>query len=114
MKKLLLLTLAITLISLGSVALADDVAICIKKAGDNKATVSDFNTCKNSSTVSIKFADGTSWDDVRDSYTVSSDDAAALAAGKKCIKVESDGGISLHASMMPADKENSKKDDSKK
>ncbi len=96
MKKLLLLTLVITLASFGSAALADDETISIKKAGDTKAKVADFPSGKESSVVSIKFASDASWDSVKDSYTVSHEIAEGLEHKKYSIPIESDGGASFH------------------
>jgi hypothetical protein len=91
MKKFLLLTLIATLASFGSLASADDVTIAITKAGDTKAKVCTFGKDTPSSTVPISFDTDASWDVVKDSYTVSSDTAASLAAGTSCVSIGSDG-----------------------
>jgi len=96
MKKILTLTLAITLASFSSLALADDATIVIKKASDTTATVGAFPDAKTSSVVPITFDSGASWDNVKDSYTVSSDVAAALANKKIAISIGSDGTASFH------------------
>ena len=95
MKKFLLLTLIATLATFGSIAMADDVTICITKAGDNKAKVCTFGKDTPGSVVPINFACGTSWDNVKDSYTVSSETAAALADKKSSVTIADDGTASF-------------------
>jgi hypothetical protein len=95
MKKLLAFTVAAALASFSAAAVADTVTIMVVKHGDSMATLTP-DPGHTSSTVPIKFDSGASWDDVKDSYDVSSDTAAKLAAGKDYILVGSDGGISEH------------------
>ena len=98
MKKLLSLTLALSIASIGSMALADDsnVTIWVTKAGDTTAKVCTvapigYDNSKCIGTVPISFASDASWDNVRDTYSVSSDVAAALGANKESIAIGSDG-----------------------
>jgi hypothetical protein len=99
MKKLLSFTLVLTLAALGSHALADDVTVMVTKASDTTAKITPEGK-STSSTVPITFASGMSWDDVKDSYTVSSDNADKLAGCKEGIMINSDGGISYMSTMM--------------
>jgi hypothetical protein len=98
MKKLLALTVIVALASFSSMALADDVTIMVTKSSDTMAKVTPDGK-DTGCTVPITFASGTSWDDVKDSYTVSSDNAGKLASGSEGIVVNSDGGISYKAIM---------------
>ena len=101
MKKLLSLTVAITLASIGSLALADDTTtIWISKAGDNAAKVCTkhplgYDGSKCLGTDPIKFADDATWDTVKHSYDVSSSTLAALSSKGASITVHGDGGISV-------------------
>jgi hypothetical protein len=95
MKKLLALTAAVALASITSAAFAaDNVTIMITKSSDTMAKVTPATSKGTSSVVPITFASGTSWSDVKDSYSVSPDTASKLAEKKECITVASDGGIS--------------------
>jgi hypothetical protein len=95
MKKLLSLTLVLALASFTTAALADDVTIALKKASDTKAKVTKFSNGKTLETVPISFASDASWDNVKDSYDISSDTASELAAKKASISVASDGTLTF-------------------
>ncbi len=91
MKKLLSLTLALAIANVGSLAFADDsaVTIWVTKAGDTTAKVCTDSKCLGM--VPVTFATDASWDNVKDSYSVSPDVADALAAKKESISIGSDG-----------------------
>jgi hypothetical protein len=95
MKKLLSLTLVLALASF-TFAKADDVTICLKKASDTKAKVCTFSNGKTCEVVPISFASDASWDDVKDSYDISSDTASDLAAKKASISVANDGTLTFN------------------
>ncbi len=95
MKKIASLILAAAF-SLGTLAQADDVVIAVAKAGDTTAKVGTLGSDK-TAVVPISFDSGADWTAVKDSYTVSSDTAAALAAKKETISIGTDGTASFHA-----------------
>jgi len=101
MKKFLFLTLALAFTTFGSQAFAD-TTIGIKKASDNTAKVSNFNTGKALGTVPIMFASGASWDNVRDSYTVTDATAAAISSKKVCFSVAETGTITFQTPSKKA------------
>jgi hypothetical protein len=98
MKKILAFTLALAFAAYGSFALADDsgVTFGLSKISDTKAKLSVWPDAKTTATVSISFDSGASWDDVKDSYTVSPDVAAGLEAGKVTISIGTDGTATFH------------------
>jgi hypothetical protein len=96
MKKLLSLTVALTLASFGSVALADDVTIDIKKAGDTMAKVEVWPDAKPTTIVPISFDSGADWTVVKDSYTVSADTEAAIEKKAVSISIGTDGTATFH------------------
>jgi hypothetical protein len=98
MKKILALVLAIALATYGTVALADDTSVTfsLSKVSDTKAKLSVWPDAKPTATVSISFDSGASWDDVKDSYSVTPDVAAGLEAGKISISIGTDGTATFH------------------
>jgi len=91
MKKFLSLTLALTVTAFASLAFADDsnVTIWVTKAGDTSAKICTSSKCLGN--VPISFATDASWDNVKDSYSVSPEIADALGAKKETISIGSDG-----------------------
>jgi len=75
------------------------MTIAITKAGDTTAKVGKFGG-KDTVIVPISFDSGADWTTVKDSYTVSSDTAAAVMAKKDTISVGTDGGVSFHTKAM--------------
>ena len=98
MKKFLILALALTLAAYGSIALADssDVTFSLSKVSDTKAKLSVWPNGTPTAVVKISFDSGADWDAVKDSYTVSSDVAAGLEAGKVSISIGTDGTATFH------------------
>jgi hypothetical protein len=100
MKNSLCLTLALTFIA-GALAKADDTTITVKKSSDTMATVAPVPDDKGKScTVPISFDSGASWDDVKDTYTVSSDTASGLMGKKETISIGTDGTATFHSMKM--------------
>jgi len=95
MKKILALTLALAFAAYGS-ALADDVTFGLSKISDSKAKLAVWPDGKPTATVAISFDSGASWDNVKDSYTVSPEIASWLEAGKVSISIGSDGTATFH------------------
>ena len=102
MKKILILVLALAFAGYGSVAMADDsdVTISLSKVSDTKAKVSVWPDAQKTCVVKIKFSCCSNWDNVKDSYTVSPDVAAGLAAGKFFIAISNDGTAAFHKSKQ--------------
>jgi hypothetical protein len=97
MKKSLYLTLALTFVA-GALAQADDTTITITKASDTMAKVAPSQDTKGKSgVVPITFDSGASWDNVKDTYTVSSDTASALMSKKETISIGTDGTATFHS-----------------
>jgi hypothetical protein len=97
MKKSFYLTLALTFIA-GALAKADDMTITIKKSSDTMATVaavpeSKGKACK----VPIAFDSGASWDNVKDTYTVSPGTADGLMSKSETISIGTDGTATFHS-----------------
>jgi len=93
MKHILTLIVAVAFAAFTSSAFADDTTtIYLTKEGDNAAKVCTDKSCLG--TVKVKYADGATWANAKDSYDVSSDKAAAIGKGA-CITVFPDGGISV-------------------
>jgi hypothetical protein len=102
MKNLFTLVLALAFAAFTSSAMADDstTTIYLSQSGDNAAKVCTahplgYDGSKCLGTVPIKFADGTSWNDVKRSYDVSAAEVSALSSKCASITVQSDGGISV-------------------
>ncbi len=96
MKKILSLTLAFVITTVGSLSFADDsanVTIWVKKNTETTAMVCTDSKCLG--TVPVKFATDASWDNVKDTYSVSPDIAAALGAKKEAITIGSDGSATF-------------------
>lgn len=97
MKKSLYLTLALTCLA-GALAKADDTVITIKKASDTMATVAPVPDSKGKGCkVPITFDSGASWDDVKDTYTVSSSTAGCLMSKSETVSIGSDGTATFHS-----------------
>jgi hypothetical protein len=96
MKKSIYLTLALTFIAGAALAKADDMTITIKKSSDSVATVASVPDNGKSCKVPIAFDSGASWDDVKDSYTVSSDTSGCLIKKTETISIGSDGTATFH------------------
>jgi hypothetical protein len=96
MKKSLYLTLALTFFA-GALVKADDTTITVKKASDTRAKVATVPDKGKSCTVPIAFDSGASWDNVKDTYTVSSDTAAALLSKSETISIGTDGTATFHS-----------------
>jgi len=101
MKKLLALAFAITLASIGSAALADDVTIWVSKATDSTAKICTvagigYDSSKCVGTIPISFDSGADWDSLKRSYTVSSDIEAAIEKKKLSISIGTDGTATFH------------------
>ena len=71
---------------------ATPVDVTIAKATEKTAKLTvDSKSC----TVPICFADGASWDSVKDNYSVAPCTVSALKAGKLALRIESDGDASF-------------------
>ena len=99
MKNILALTLGIVLATYGTVALADDsdVTFGLSKVSDTKGKLSVWPDGKTTATVPVTFDSGASWDNVKDSYTVSSGVAAKLESGKAGLSIGADGTATVHS-----------------
>jgi hypothetical protein len=98
MKKLTYLLLALPLtLCLSQLTQADDMTITVTKATDSMAKVTPSPLGKGKTTiVPISFDPGASWDNVKDTYTVSPNTASMLAHKKETISIGTDGTASFH------------------
>jgi hypothetical protein len=78
--------------SIASAVSFDSEQATIQKAGAHTAkVVVGSKTC----TAPISFADGASWDSVKDHYDVSPELASEIKEGEVAISIEADGGASF-------------------
>ena len=100
MKKSIYLILVLTFMA-GAWAKADDTTITVKKASDTMATVAPVPDSKGTACkVPITFDSGASWDNVKDTYTVSSDTASCLMTKCETISIGTDGTATFHKKKM--------------
>ena len=96
MKKLLPYLLVLTLVALGSRALADDVTVMVIKHGDSMVTLTPNGGDETPVYVPLTLDSGATWDNVRDSYDIAPGTLAALKAKKLTMSVGTDGGATFH------------------
>ena len=96
MKKLIPYLLVLTLVALGSRALADDVTVMVIKHGDSMVTLTPNGGDETPVYAPITYASGADWSDVRDSYDIAPETLAGLKAGKLTLSIGTDGGATVH------------------
>lgn len=102
MKYLLLSLTTVAFLATSAIASAncaccsEPLTVFTSKAGESKVKLST-STGTEVSVVPIKFADGATWANVKDSYNVPCPIASKVKAGKACITVDTDGKASFRA-----------------